>query len=123
MHQIVICANLAETVNEIKRPDYNEMADSPMLSARERKLRREARSVIPLKASVECMTLYPSCMKTEEVVEKTDEKLIDDEMTEDESLIWVPRGRDPSISERKVISFLIVFYSNVLKSVGQNMPS
>uniref|UniRef100_F1KRU8 KANSL3 helical domain-containing protein n=1 Tax=Ascaris suum TaxID=6253 RepID=F1KRU8_ASCSU len=90
-----------ETMNEIKRPDYNEMADSPMLSARERKLRREARSVIPLKASVECMTLYPSCMKTEEVVEKTDEKLIDDEMTEDESLIWVPRGRDPSISERK----------------------
>uniref|UniRef100_A0A914RF00 Uncharacterized protein n=1 Tax=Parascaris equorum TaxID=6256 RepID=A0A914RF00_PAREQ len=83
-------------MSEMQRPGYNEMADSPMLSARERKLRREACSMIPLKASVERMTSYPSCTQTDDIVEEADEKLTDDEVAEDESALWVPRGRDPS---------------------------
>uniref|UniRef100_A0A915BU82 KAT8 regulatory NSL complex subunit 3 n=1 Tax=Parascaris univalens TaxID=6257 RepID=A0A915BU82_PARUN len=96
-----LTSSKTESMSEMQRPGYNEMADSPMLSARERKLRREARSMIPLKASVERMTSYPSCTQTDDIVEEADEKLTDDEVAEDESALWVPRGRDPSVSERK----------------------
>uniref|UniRef100_A0A915BSY1 KAT8 regulatory NSL complex subunit 3 n=1 Tax=Parascaris univalens TaxID=6257 RepID=A0A915BSY1_PARUN len=59
-------------------------------------------SVLNLTSSkIERMTSYPSCTQTDDIVEEADEKLTDDEVAEDESALWVPRGRDPSVSERK----------------------
>ncbi|KHN81867.1 KAT8 regulatory NSL complex subunit 3 [Toxocara canis] len=88
---------------EVKRPDYNEMADSPMLSASERKQRRKARlqkAAVPSQQQTCEMESLEAVANAEEPTGSVDRQK-ESSVAKEDSTLLVSQRRESSAAERR----------------------
>ncbi|VDM42210.1 unnamed protein product [Toxocara canis] len=95
--------NIVSSADEVKRPDYNEMADSPMLSASERKQRRKARlqkAAVPSQQQTCEMESLEAVANAEEPTGSVDRQK-ESSVAKEDSTLLVSQRRESSAAERR----------------------